>query len=169
MSSPPRRRFTARASSPPAISPGEIILKIDDTRVVTEAAPLDPARGEHEHHCDYLAGGKLVLMQPPELFINHRCDPNTFFRTIAGARYVVALTDVRPGDEICCDYCINGDGNTRWACSCGSPVCRRWHLSGFFHLPADLQRRYLALLDDWFISEHANEVFSLAASLNTSE
>ena len=59
-------------------SPGEIVLKIDDSRVVTDADPLDPARGEFEHHCDYLAGGKVVLMQPPERFINHRCDPNTF-------------------------------------------------------------------------------------------
>lgn len=59
-------------------SPGEVILKIDDSRVVTDADPLDPAKGEFEHHCDYLASGKVVLMQPPERFINHHCDPNTF-------------------------------------------------------------------------------------------
>ena len=34
-------------------SPGEIILRIDDSRVVTDADPLDPAKGEFEHHCDY--------------------------------------------------------------------------------------------------------------------
>jgi hypothetical protein len=52
--------------------PGQTVLKIDDSRVVTDADPLDPAKGEYEHHCDYLAGGKVVLMQPPERFINHR-------------------------------------------------------------------------------------------------
>ena len=56
-------------------SPGEIVLRIDDSRVVTDADPLDPARGEFEHHCDYLAGGKVVLMQPPERFINHSLRP----------------------------------------------------------------------------------------------
>jgi hypothetical protein len=93
-------------------SPGEIILQIDDSRVVTEADPLNPANGEFEHHCDYLAGGEVALMQLPERFINHRCKPNTFIRTISGDRYVVALLEIRPGDEITCDYCINGDGDT---------------------------------------------------------
>jgi hypothetical protein len=35
-------------------SRGEIILKIDDFRVVTDADPLDPANAKFEHHCDYL-------------------------------------------------------------------------------------------------------------------
>ena len=139
-------------------SPGEIVLRIDDSRVVTDADPLDPAKGEFEHHCDYLAGGKVVLMQPPERFINHRCDPNTYIRTIAGDRYVVALREIRPGDEITYDYCINGDGDTAWDCSCRSPECRKRHLSGFFHLPVDVQARYLALLEDWFVAEHREEV-----------
>jgi GNAT superfamily N-acetyltransferase len=139
-------------------SPGEIILKIDDSRVVTDANPLNPAQGEFEHHCDYLAGGKVVLMQPPERFINHRCDPNTYVRTIAGDRYVVALREIRPGGEITYDYCINGNSDTAWDCSCGSPQCRRRHRSGFFHLPVDVQARYLALLDDWFVAEHWDEV-----------
>ena len=80
-------------------SPGGIALMIDDSGLVTDAGTLDPTKGEFEHHCDYLAGGKVVLMQPPECFINHRCDPNSYVRTIAGDRYVVALRDIRPGDE----------------------------------------------------------------------
>ena len=67
-------------------SPGEIVVRIDDSRVVTGADPLDPAKSDFEHHCDYLAGGRVVLMQAPERFINHCCDPNTFVRTITGDR-----------------------------------------------------------------------------------
>jgi SET domain-containing protein len=144
-----------------AFSPGEIVLKIDDSRVVSEAAPLDPAKGEFGQHCDYLSGGKVVLMQSPERFINHRCDPNTFTRTIAGDRYVVALREIRPGDEITYDYCLNSEGDTAWDCSCGSPDCRKHHLSGFFHLPVDVQALYLALLEDWFVAEHRDEVEAL--------
>jgi hypothetical protein len=58
-------------------APGGVVLRIDDSRVVTDAEPLDPKKGEFEHHCDYLAGEKVVLLQPPERFINHACDPNT--------------------------------------------------------------------------------------------
>ena len=147
------------------VRPGEIVLRIDDSRVVTHAEPLDPDRGEEERHCDYLAGGKVVLMRPPERFINHRCDPNTYVRTIAGDRYVVALTEIRPGEEITYDYCVNGDGDTEWSCSCGSPNCRRRHLSGFFHLSEGVQARYLALLDDWFVAEHRAEVEALKRRL----
>jgi GNAT superfamily N-acetyltransferase len=142
-------------------SPGQVVLKIDDSRVVTDADPLDPASGEFEHHCDYLAEGKVVLMRPPERSINHACDPNTYIRTIAGDRYVVALRDIRPGEEITYDYCVNGDGDTEWECRCDSPACRKRHLSGFFHLPDQVQARYLALLDDWFVAEHRDEVEAL--------
>lgn len=148
-------------------SPGEIILRIDDSRLVTEAAPLNPARGEFEHHCDYLADGEVVLMRPPERFINHSCDPNTYTRTIAGDRHVVALRDIHPGEEVTYDYCVNGDGDTAWDCSCGSPACRRRHLSGFFHLPVDVQARYLALLEDWFLAEHRDEVEALKRRIET--
>jgi hypothetical protein len=143
------------------ISPGEVVLMIDDSRVVTTSDPLDPSRGEFEHHCDHLAGGIVVLMQPPERFINHRCEPNTYIRTIAGDRYVVALREIYPDDEITYDYCINGDGDTEWVCDCGSSACRKRHLSGFFHLPVDVQASYFALLDDWFIAEHRDEVDTL--------
>ena len=150
-------------------SPGAVVLKIDDSRVVTGTDPLDPTRGEFEHHCDYLALGKLVLMQPPERFINHRCEPNTYIRTIAGDRHVVALREIRPGEEITCDYCINGDGDTAWDCSCDSPECRKRHLSGFFHLPVGVQARYLALLEDWFVAEHREEVEALKRSIEARE
>ena len=79
-------------------------------------------------------------------------------RTISGDRYVVALRVIRPGDEVTYDYCINGDGDTAWDCSCKSPACRKRHLSGFVHLPAHVQARYLALLEDWFVAEHRDEV-----------
>ena len=145
-------------------SPGQVVLRIDDSRVVTDAEPLDPERGEFDR-CDTLAGGVVVLMRHPERSINHRCDPNTYIRTIAGDRYVVALRGIRPGDEITCDYCINGDGDTAWTCSCNSPACRKHLLSGYFHLPEDVQARYLALLDDWFVAEHRDEVDALKRSI----
>jgi len=32
------------------------------------------------------------------------------------------------------------------------------HLDRFFHLPVDVQARYSALLEDWFIAEHPDSV-----------
>ena len=45
---------------------GEIILPIDDSRIVDEAHPLREDLGEYDYHCDYLENGKVVLMKSPE-------------------------------------------------------------------------------------------------------
>lgn len=142
-------------------SEGEPILPIDDSRVVDGDAPLDAAAGELAHHCDYLAHGLVVLLRPPERYINHCCDPNTFTRTIGGVRWVVARRDIERGEELTCDYCINSSGDTLWDCSCASPCCRRRIHSDFFHLPLELQLDYLPLLDEWFRREHAAAVQGL--------
>lgn len=143
---------------------GYPILKIDDSRVVTADQPLHESEGEYEHHCDYLAGGKIVLMQFPERHINHSCDPNSFVKTINGIRYVFALSDIAAGEEITYDYCINGYGDTLWQCNCGSERCRKQVHSDFFHLPDALQLEYLPLLDSWYLEECKTQVEQLLIS-----
>lgn len=143
------------------IAKGALILAIDDSREVADDFPLDAAIGEFEYHCDYLAGGKVVLMQFPERHINHSCDPNTFVKTILGVRYVFALRPIFVGEEVTYDYCINGFGDTLWECNCGSPRCRKNIHSDFFHLPYHLQVEYLPLLDDWYIEEYREKIQEL--------
>ncbi len=140
--------------------PGDVILSIDDSFVVDAAHPVPP--GE-EHHCDYLEQGKTVWMQSPERYINHSCDPNVYVRTSNGIRQVVALREIPAGEEIAYDYCINSSGDTVWACRCAASRCRRSIHSDFFHLPIDVQKEYLPLLDDWFVKEYAGQVAALRA------
>lgn len=140
---------------------GEIILPIDDSRVVDAEHPLRPELGEHSHHCDYLAGGKTVLMKSPERHINSCCEPNTYVKTIGGARYVVARKPVKSGEEITYDYIIDCHGGIVWQCNCGSPRCRGTIVSSFFQLPVELQLEYLPLLNEWFVEEHREKVEAL--------
>lgn len=138
---------------------GTVVQVIDDSRIVDDLHPLGP--GDDARHCDYLEGGKVVLMQPPERHINHSCHPNTYVKTVDGRRLVLALRDIPAVEEITYDYCINGGGNTVWTCHCGAARCRREIHSDFFHLPLELQREYLPLLDDWFRRERSAEVEEL--------
>lgn len=143
--------------------PGDHILTIDDSRVVTPENPLRPERSEFEHHCDYLVGGAVVLMQPPERHINHACDPNTYVQTLDGVRVVIALRPIHAGEEITYDYAINGVGGVPWECRCGASCCRgpeTW--ADFFRLPRHLQAEYFPLLDRWFVEQHRE----LLAALN---
>ena len=141
--------------------PGETVLLLDDSRVVNDKHPLDAAAGELAHHCDYLAGGRVVLMASPERYINSSCEPNTWVVTRDGVRHVVALTAIDAGNEITYDYLINCHGGVVWQCHCGTGRCRGTIPASFFDLPADEQRRLRTLLDGWFVAEHADRLRAL--------
>lgn len=142
---------------------GEVILPIDDSRIVDAEHPLRPELGEFDFHCDYLAAGKTVLMRSPERHINSCCDPNAYAKTIDGIRHVVARKPIETGEEITCDYIIDCHGGIVWQCNCGSSRCRRTIVSSFFELPIALQLEYLPLLNEWFIEEHRERVESIRA------
>ncbi len=140
---------------------GELILMGDESRVVTLDNPLCEGKGEYEYHCDYLADGKVILLQWPERHINHCCDPNAYVKHVGALRHNYARRSILTGEEITHDYCINGFGNTVWRCNCGCARCRKTIHSDFFHLPLELQIEYLSLLDDWYIEEYREKVEAL--------
>jgi hypothetical protein len=138
----------------------EVILEIDDSRIVDDEYPL--RLGEDDRHCDYLADGRVVLMGVPERHINHSCDPNSFVRTMDHVRVVAARRNVRPGEEITNDYAINAAGGEPWCCRCGAERCRggeTW--ADYFTLPRPLQQEYRPLLDDGFVREHRERLKGL--------
>ncbi len=79
---------------------GETILVRDESRVVDDEHPLRPELGEYERHCDYLAGGKVVLLKTPECNINSSCDPNVYHKYMEGMRHVVARRRMKSGEEM---------------------------------------------------------------------
>ena len=136
---------------------GDLVLEIDDSRVVDDARPL--LDGEEPRHCDYLADGRVVLMQVPERHINHSCDPNSYVLTRDGVRVVVARRYIVRGEEITNDYAINGEGGVSWVCLCGAVRCRgaeTW--ADYFTLPRPVQEEYRPLLDAWFVAEHRDRL-----------
>ena len=56
-------------------------------------------------------------------YINHSCSPNTFIRRFRNTVEVYALRDIKPGEELTCDYGESYHDGTR-PCTCGSPTCR---------------------------------------------
>jgi SET domain-containing protein len=137
---------------------GETILIIDDSRIVDGDNPLRPELGEYNYHCDYLAGGRVVLMKSPGRHINSSCDPNTYVKTINGVRSVLARRAIKVGEEVTYDYIIDCHGGIVWQCSCGAERCRGTIVSSFFELPVEQQKEYLPLLSEWFTQEHGEEV-----------
>jgi uncharacterized protein len=56
-------------------------------------------------------------------FVNHSCSPNSFIRIFRGHVEFYALRDIRPGEELTCNY---GDSHHdgKLPCRCGADLCR---------------------------------------------
>lgn len=56
-----------------------------------------------------------------KVYVNHSCDANCGIR---GEITVVAMRDIKKGDEITQDYGLLDNNDYSFDCSCGSPNCR---------------------------------------------
>src|SRR3990170_867086 len=133
----------------------ESILEIDDSQVVKDESIL--TQYQKNFVCDWL-GDKVVLMQAPERYINHYCEPNAYVNTIKGTRTLIAMRDIHKGEEITYDFAINGYYESKMNCNCGSGSCRKIINCNFFKLPKPIQRKYLPYLDDWFVKQFKDQI-----------
>jgi uncharacterized protein len=76
--------------------------------------------------------------EPVMLFLNHSCEPNVGF---VGNIVLVAMRDVRLGDELTTDYALFDDHDGAMACRCGAASCRST-IDGRDWQRPELQRRY---------------------------
>jgi len=148
--------------APHPIAKGEVILRIDDSVVIDPDDPeLSKLIGGEPDHCDYLPDGTTILMQEPERYINHSCDPNVYTYTVDGERFVLAMRDVAAGEELVYDYAVNTVGGDWLDCLCGAPNCRGRHRSDFFLLPITKQLEYLPYLSIPFVQVHREKILRL--------
>lgn len=73
---------------------------------------------DQEKHYISKVNGKILLMQPPERYVNHSCDPNT--KPVNQSD--MAIKNIKKGEEITSDY--NGTSNPSFICNCGSKNCK---------------------------------------------
>ena len=74
--------------------------------------------------------------------VNHSCEPNAGLRFSAAGPVLVALTDIKFGEELSWDYSTTvKDPNWSMDCQCRAPSCRG-KINEFRTLSADLQCRY---------------------------
>ncbi len=98
--------------------PGEVILRWDVSRLIDKAdVSLLPETERHYTHP--YDNDRLVLVQPPERFVNHSCNNNTEVCDFCD----VAIRYIAPGEEITSNYSSDGPGS-QFICSCGSENCR---------------------------------------------
>ena len=71
-------------------------------------------------------------------YINHSCDPNCEVDIIKGKIWIIAIKDIKKGDELSYDYGFGYDAEFRqFPCKCGSKNCcgyivrddQRWRIN----------------------------------------
>ena len=77
--------------------------------------------------------------------INHSCDPNCGLVYRDGVVKLMAIRDIRRGDELSFDYSTTMDEDCwEMTCLCGEKNCRRT-VRDFKYLPPEIQKKYIAL------------------------
>lgn len=122
------------------IKKGELILEFIGPVITFEEALQKPMA---QLTYPLQVGPKEYLdIQEPGVLANHSCSPNA---GVKNDRFLVAIQDILPGQEILWDYSTTMDeDNWTLECKCGSPNCRSI-IGDFRHLPLALQKRYLDL------------------------
>ena len=121
------------------IREGEEILRFAGPLIDPETVDAKGVR-----QCDPLQIGSELYVDigPPGVFVNHSCAPNAGIRDDVR---LVAITEIRDGDEIFYDYSTTMNEN-HWtlACLCRSTLCRG-KIGDFKDLPRRTRHRYLRI------------------------
>lgn len=116
-----RGGFTVVAREP--IAKGELIVVWSGTLVAgAELSTLPPHVKRHSLQVEddhYLVS--LTDCEPPD-YVNHSCAPNA---GLSGQIGLVAMRDIRPGEEVTYDYAMSdGSSYDEFDCCCGAAECR---------------------------------------------
>jgi hypothetical protein len=101
----------------------------------------------------YIAPANLDSVDDAEYF-NHSCEPNCGFR---GQAALVAMRDIRAGEELTFDYAMAETYDHPWKCECGSKHCRGT-LRGTDHNLPELRDRYRGYFSEWLEKKHADQL-----------
>lgn len=99
--------------------------------------------------------GEIPLM--PQHYVNHSCAPNAGWN---GQLFLVAMRQIRAGEEVCYDYAMVMHSNAKSAsfwtmpCRCGLPWCRKVVTEDDWMRP-ELQARYDGWCQ-WYLQEKIN-------------
>lgn len=123
-----------------AVMAGELLVVWGGT-IVTSHRWVDMSLVRRRHSIQVEENLYLVPTEVPEVgdFINHSCTPNA---GMSGQMALVALRDIKPGEEICYDYAMSdGSPYDEFLCSCESSLCRGRITGNDWNIGA-LQMRY---------------------------
>ncbi len=124
---------------------GEVVLKWDTSHKYSRQE-LKKLSKDDQNHMNCIGKGIYILMQTPEKFVNHSCEPNTYVKN----QQDIAICNIKKGEEITSDYSLNGIDDWKLNCNCGMKKCRKIVYGDFRKLDAKTRKRLTPYLEDWY-------------------
>jgi uncharacterized protein len=110
-------------------------------RLITKQESLARCRGGNEYifRLDEETDLDGNVEWNPARFLNHSCAPNCEAELVNGRIWIVALRDIRAGEEVTFDYGYDLDDYREHPCRCGAAECAGYIVSE--SLRAEVRRR----------------------------
>lgn len=136
-----------------------VIAEIRYLREVTKDNPLSESEKHLHDHQHYWPDGRIFIVDEPECYFNHSCNPNAYIYSADKQFFIIAKKDIESEEEITVDYEIQTTGfDVSWECKCGATNCRGLHKWDFFLLPPKIICESLPFLDPWFAQVHGEKI-----------
>lgn len=118
------------------IKKGTHIVEYTGPRITKEEGD-ERYEGKEVTYLFGLDDGRIIDGHGIAAFINHCCDPNCETDEIDGRVWIIALSDIKAGDELTYDYNLyDGDEDDPSLCYCGAKSCR-----GTMYCDEEIDRR----------------------------
>ena len=98
---------------------GEIVLRWNISYTLPKGK-VEKMSNKQKKYISFL-DDKYIIMQEPEKYVNHSCEPNTTAKNFCD----VTIRDIKKGEEITADYTEELPPNTYMECNCGSKKCKK--------------------------------------------
>ena len=121
---------------------GELIIRIKGPILNEDDIEFDSYEDEHS-----IQIGEETYLGPSgkkDDFINHSCNPNSGVKLTKKDFFLIAIKDIKKGEEITWDYSTWANEPWEMDCNCGTKNCRK-KIKSFNYLPKKLQQKYIKL------------------------
>jgi SET domain-containing protein len=86
--------------------------------------PLDKVFNKPTSKSAFIGNNKYVNDEAILNWVNHSCDFNTSLDILTPEPFLIAVKNIKPEEEITCDYNKTEKGGTEAVCKCKSKKCR---------------------------------------------
>ncbi len=83
-------------------------------------------------------------------FFNHSCEPNC---GVKGKFQIVAIRNIKKGEELTFDYEMSEDSDWRMECKCETPSCRKI-IGAYRNMLEEIRKKYAGYISEWLVRKY---------------